>query len=37
MRLALTAAIIWDTLGGNDPESQMTIAIWVGKITHCVL
>ena len=28
------AAIIWDNLGGNDPEVQMTMAIWACKALH---
>lgn len=31
MRLATRTAIVLDNLGVNDPEVQMTIALWVNK------
>ena len=34
MTLPLTAAIIWDNIGANDPEVQMTICLWIAKALH---
>jgi hypothetical protein len=32
MALPLTAAIIWDAVGCNDPEVQMTFCMWVYRV-----
>jgi hypothetical protein len=30
--MTLTAVIILDNVGGNDPEVQMTICMWIGRV-----
>jgi hypothetical protein len=34
MHLPLTAVIVLDNVGCNDPEIQMTMCMWVYKILH---
>lgn len=36
MSMPLTAAVLWDNIGGNDPEVQMTLCLWLTKMTHIV-
>jgi hypothetical protein len=33
----IITAIIWDNLGCNDAEVQMTICLWVHKLAHWIL
>lgn len=28
------AAITWDNLGGNDPETAMCVCLWIAKAIH---
>jgi hypothetical protein len=30
----MTAAIIFDNIGCNDPEVQMTLCLWIAKAAH---
>lgn len=37
MILATRTAIVLDNLGANDPEVQMTIALWINKAVKLTL
>lgn len=34
MQLPLNLAILADKIGGNDPQVQMTMALWMHKAIH---